>query len=161
VSRPPTGRPAPRRGTSLLLVSLLGVLTAVLLIVFVLRLARSPRTKVQLGANTFDAGKAAQDLAPHIAQGGPVLFQGLRGPGLDLYVQHLGTDPLHGWLAFSADAPGGCVLLPRLAQHTLACQGMTFPDDGRGLDHYAVTVDSKGKVIVNLQLSTGTTPRPT
>jgi hypothetical protein len=160
VSRPPTGRPAPRRGTSLLLISLLGVLTAVLLIVFVLRLARSSDTKVQLGANTFDAGKAAQ-LAPEIAEHGPVLFQGLRGRGLDLYLQHVGTDVVHGWLAFKADPPGGCVLRPQPAQHTLACNGVTFPGDGRGLDHYAVTVDSKGKVIVNLQVSTGTIPRPT
>lgn len=160
MNRPPTGRPVPRPGTSLLLISLLGVLTAVLLIVFVLRLARSSQTKVQLGANTFDSGKATQ-LAPQIAQHGPLLFQGLRGRGTDLYIQHVGTDPVHGWLAFKADAPGGCVLQPQPAKHALVCGGMTFPDNGQGLDHYAVTVDAKGKVIVNLQVTTGTIPRPT
>jgi len=150
----------PGRATSLLIISLLGVLTAVLLVVFVLRLSHSPRTKVQLGANTFDAGKAAVQLAPQIARLGPVLFAGLRGKGHDIYVQHLGTDANHGWLAFSADAPDGCVLLPDPVAHTLACDKMSFAYDGRGLPQYAVTVDLRGHVTVDVQLSTGTTPRP-
>jgi hypothetical protein len=138
---------------------MLGVLTAVLLIVFVLRLSRSSNTEVQLGANTFDAGKTT-DLQRQIARGGPLLFAGLRGPGFDIYIWHVGADPAHGWLAFRADAPGGCVLQPRPAEHVLACNGQTFPEDGRGLDQYAATVDARGYLSVNLQASTGTTPRP-
>jgi hypothetical protein len=142
----------------------LGVLTAVLLIVFVLRLSQSSQTKVQLGSDTFTAGKVAQ-LQPQIAKDGPVLFQGLRGPGGDLYVQHLGTDPVHGWLAFAADAPAPapaqCVLIWQRPQHRLACNGVSFPANGQGLDQFAVTLDAKGKVIVDLASKTGTTPRPT
>jgi hypothetical protein len=139
----------------------LGVLTAVLLIVFVLRLSQSSKTKVQLGSSTFAAGKAAQ-LQPQIARDGPLLFQGLRGQGGDLYVQHLGADPAHGWLAFTADAPApaGCVLSWQPSRHALACSGVSFPADGQGLDQFAVTVDSKGRVIVDLTARTGTTPRP-
>jgi hypothetical protein len=160
VTPPPGGRSAPRRSTSLLLVSLLGVLTAVLLVVFVLRLSRSSNTKVQLGVDTFDVGKTT-DLQRQIARGGPVLFPGLRGPGFDIYVEHIGTDPAHGWLAFRADAPGGCVLgRPRPDRHVLACNGTTFPEDGLGLDQYAATVGSNGHLAVNLQASTGRTPRP-
>lgn len=139
--------------------SVLGVLTAVLLIVFVLRLSESSNTKVQLGSDTFAAGKAAQ-LQPQIARDGPLLFQGLRGQGGDLYVQHLGTEPAHGWLAFTADAPSGCVLKWQPGPRTLACSGMSFPANGQGLDQFGVTVDSKGKVIVDLASKTGTTPRP-
>jgi hypothetical protein len=142
-------------------VSLLGLLTAVLLIVFVLRLSQSSQTKVQLGSDTFTAGKAAQ-LQPQIAKDGPVLFQGLRGPGGDLYLQHLGTDPVHGWLAFSADAPdpAGCVIKWQPSSRTLACNGTSFPANGEGLDQFAARVDAKGKVIVDIASKTGTTPKP-
>ena len=66
------------------------------------------------------------------------------------------------WLAFTADAsaPAGCVLKWQPTRRILACDGVSFPANGQGLDQYAVTVDSKGRVIVDLTAKTGTTPRP-
>jgi len=160
-----SGRPSPRRSTSLLIITLLAVLTAVLLVTFVLRLARSPQAKVQLGTNTFDVGRADR-LQRTIGQGGPLLFQALRGARLDLYVQHAGTDTVHGWSAFEAHRPGGsrsCLLQWRPSGHVFVdpCDATSYPADGRGLDQYPVTVDSKGHVVIDLRQSTGTTPMPT
>jgi hypothetical protein len=162
VSGGPIGRPGPRRGTSLVLIGLLAVLTAVLVIVFVLRLARSPNAKVNLGAQEFEVGKGATFAKP-IAEKGPLLFQALRGGQLDLFVQHLGDDPAHGWLAFEAHAPGEprrCQLRwqPATADFTDPCGPRRYPANGDGLNHYLVRVDAKGNVIVNLRQSTGTSP---
>jgi hypothetical protein len=153
------------RGTSLLLITGLGVLTAVLVVVFVLRLSRSPQAKVQLGTATFDVGRADRLVKP-IAQGGPLLFQALRGSRLDLYVQHAGADPVHGWSAFEAHRPGGsrtCLLQWQPAGHVFVdpCRGASYPGDGRGLDQYPVRVESNGHVVIDLRQSTGTTPMPT
>jgi hypothetical protein len=145
-----------------LILSLLAVLTAVLLIVFVIRLSRSPQAKVQLGTDTFPVGPANR-LAAQVAKAGPVLFPSLRGPGLELLVQHLGADSIHGWLAFQALRPDRCVLRWRPAQRDLVdpCNQDTFPADGTGLEHYRVTVDVTGTLTVDLRQPTGPVPSPT
>ena len=162
MSSQPAGRPAPRRGTAMVLVGLLSVLTAVLLIVFVLRLARSPNAKVNLGSQEFEIGPATT-LAKSIARNGPLLFQALRGTQLDIFVQHLGSDPAHGWYAFEAHAPGQprrCQLTWQPASTDFAdpCTSIRYPADGDGLNHYPIRVDTNGKVIVNLRQTTGTSP---
>ena len=58
-----SGPRLPRRTSSALLIGILAVVTAVLLIIFVLRLARQPGGKVQLGTDQFQVGKADR-LAP-------------------------------------------------------------------------------------------------
>src|SRR6202035_1314189 len=113
----------------------------------------------------FDVGKAAGLQRP-IAQGGPLLFQALRGSTLDLFVQHVGADPVHGWLAFEAHRPGGprgCLLRWRPNDHRFVdpCDGRSYPADGQDLDHYAVSIDGSGNVIVDLRQPTGTSPSPT
>jgi hypothetical protein len=133
---------------------ILAVLAAVLLIVFVLRLARSPGGKVNLGDQEFVLGKA-RDFAPRVAAHGPLLFPPLRG-SITLYVQHLGGDPAHGWLAFGAHVPGEasrCVVQWRPATNDFVdpCTQARFPAGGQGLDQYATRVDSSGQVIVNLR----------
>jgi hypothetical protein len=156
------GRPVPRRGTSLVLIGVLAVITAVLLVVFVLRLATQPGAKVNLGSQEFDMGKASV-FAPKVARFGPLQFLALRD-NVDLLVQHLGTNPAKGWLAFAAhpaDEPRRCVLRWQPAAHQFndPCSGRAFPDDGVGLGQYGVRV-TNGHVIVNLRQSTGTTPQP-
>jgi hypothetical protein len=145
------------------IIAVLGLLTAVLLVVFVLRLSRSPQAKVQLGTNTFSVGRADQ-LQKSIAGAGPLLFQSLRGSSLDLYVQHLGTDPVHGWLAFEAHRPGGpnsCLLQWRHADHNFVdpCDRMIYTADGRGLEQFATTV-AAGKVVIDMHQAIDTTPKP-
>jgi hypothetical protein len=146
----------------MVLVGLLSVLTAVLLIVFVLRLARSPGAKVNLGSQEFEVGPS-KPLAAAIQKNGPLLFQALRGSELDIFVQHLGSDPNHRWYAFEAhapDQPRRCVLTwqPNSSHFADPCTGTRYPADGDGLNHYSVRLDSKGKVIVNLRQTVGTSP---
>jgi hypothetical protein len=146
----------------MILVGLLGVLAAVLLIVFVLRLAKSPSAKVNLGTQEFEVGPS-KSLASAIAKNGPLLFQALRGSQLDIYVQHLGSDSAHRWYSFEAHAPGQprrCQLTwqPNSSDFADPCTGARYPADGDGLNHYSIRVDSKGKVIVNLRQTVGTSP---
>jgi len=143
----------------------LGVLTAVLVVVFVLRLARQPGAKVNLGDQEFVVGRATV-FATQIARTGPLIFPPPRGQ-LILYVQHLGTDPAHRWLAFSAHPPDEtntqCVVRWRPAQHDFIddrdhCKGTVYPPDGAGLTQYAARVDPGGNLIINLRRDVGTTP---
>ena len=147
-----------------MIVALLGVLTAVLVVIFVLRLSRSPQAKVQLGTETL-VGGFGRDPAAADHGGRPGCCCQRCGALSILFVQHLGPDPIHGWLAFAADRQDGtkvCSLQWRPAQHDFVdpCDGRTFPADGQGLDQYPVTVDSKGRVIVDPRQPTGTIPRP-
>ncbi|HEX3539566.1 MAG TPA: hypothetical protein VHT75_03905 [Acidimicrobiales bacterium] len=140
---------------------ILAVLTAILLIVFVLRLARQPGAKVNLGDQEFSVGKDTALAAQISALGRPLLFPPLRG-SIVLYVQHLGGDPAKGWLAFNAEVPGHaspCLVTWQVTTRDFAdCHGIHYPADGHGLDQYPVRVDASGQVIVNLRQSIGTIP---
>ena len=140
---------------------ILAVLAAVLLIVFVLRLARQPGGKVNLGDQEFSVGRDTAMAAQISALGRPLLFPPLRG-SIVLYVQHLGGDPATGWLAFNAEVPGAtspCLVTWKVTTHDFVdCHGTHYPPDGRGLDQYPVRVDPSGQVVVNLRQSIGTTP---
>jgi hypothetical protein len=143
------------------IIAVLAVLTAVLLVVFVLRLAKQPGAKVNLGSQEFDVGKAVV-FAPDVARFGPLKFQALRGQ-VDIFVQHLGPDPKRGWLAFEThppDEPRTCLLRWQPVTHDFLdpCTNRTFPADGAGLLQYPARVDSGGHVIVTLRQSVGTVP---
>jgi hypothetical protein len=158
-------RPAPGSRTSILLIAGLALAAAILLVVFFVRLSNQPGQHVNIGSQDFEVGKATI-FAPDVAKDGPLLFQALRGNELDIFLQHLGADPLRGWSAFEAHAPGearSCHLRWRQPSHDFMdpCSARTFPADGAGLDQFAVRVDPKGNVIVNLGSSTGTVPPTT
>ena len=158
-------RPAPGSRTSILVIVSLALAAAILLVVFFVRLSNQPGQRVNVGSQEFEVGKAAT-YAPAVAKDGPLLFQALRGNELDIFLQHLGTDPLRGWSAFEAHAPGEarrCVLRWRQASHDFMdpCSSKTFPADGAGLDQFAVQLDKKANLVVNLQSSTGTVPPTT
>jgi hypothetical protein len=155
------------RKTALITATLLALLTAVLVVVFVLRLSRSPNARVQLGDAVFEVGQVRR-LAPPIARQGPLLFPDLLRRGRTIYVQHLGSDDKAGWLAFEAhapDAPAQCQLRwdgPR-QQFVDPCDGHTYPADGTGLVHYPTVVKEKKKagmtLYVDLRNPSGTTPQ--
>jgi hypothetical protein len=157
----PSSRPAtPRRQTALLLTSILAVLTAILLLVFVLRLSKEPGAKVQVGSQTFNLGRATA-FAPTIVMNGPLIFPPLRGD-LTLYVQHLGSNPDKGWLAFDAHDPGqanNCFVHwhPASKEFVDPCDEAVFPADGQGLIQYAAQVNKSGDVIVDLRQPLATT----
>jgi hypothetical protein len=161
---PPGGRPPARRrkagGTTFVTLAALSVVAAVGLLLVVLQLAKNPSVKNQLGVAVFEAGRA-KDLLGEIqprggGRAGPILLQDPLGHGRDIYIQHEGGDPLAGWLAFEAHAPGAarrCVLQWVQAQNLFrdACDGTTFPADGTGLTHYPATV-SKSTTRVSIDL---------
>lgn len=145
------------RGRALVLTSVLGLLTAVMLVVFVIRLSQSDRAEVDSGARVFRAGQASR-LAPEIAEGGPFLFKDplTRGAGRELYLQHLGEDVKEGWIAFEARARGAgedCILETGRKQGPLRdpCSGRVYPATGEGLVTYPATVNDDGIVEVNLR----------
>jgi hypothetical protein len=146
-----------------LLIGILAVIFAVLVLLFVLHLARQPGAKVNLGSHEFSVGRADK-IAPAIQRAkSPLLFQALRSGAPDIYLQHLGNNPDHGWSAFAATAPGearSCQLrwIYARAQFDDPCTGQTYGPTGAGLDQYAVRVDPSRTVIVDLRQSTGTTP---
>jgi hypothetical protein len=146
-----------------LLIGILAVVFAVLVIVFVLRLARQPGAKVNLGTQEFSVGRADKIAAAIQGRHAPLLFQALRAGAPDIYLQHLGPDANHGWLAFAAIAPGQprhCQLRWVTAQRVFddPCGGRTYGAEGDGLSQYAVRVDAQRTVIVNLRQSIGPTP---
>jgi hypothetical protein len=148
-------------GTAFVTGAALAVIGAVVVLLIVLQLARNPNVKNQLGAAVFTVGKA-DDLYHQIVtpgpdgRKGPLLFQALVRDR-DIYVQHLGPEPLTGWLAFEAHAPGtprSCVLQWIDAQSDFhdPCGGRTYPADGTGLIHFRTTVvKDTNRVVVDLR----------
>ena len=79
-----------------------------LVVVFVVALpglTEEGTVQVKLGADTFTVGQA-RPKAESIAADGPFLFSDVANGQRDIYVQHLGDDPLTGWSAFDARLPG-------------------------------------------------------
>jgi hypothetical protein len=73
----------------------------------------------------------------------------------DIYLQHQGADPAKGWLAFDAHTPGqprSCVLqwTPASSRFRDPCTTTMYPADGAGLPHYATSVNTAERVIVDL-----------
>jgi hypothetical protein len=140
--------------------SAVGVLLASLLLLLVVNFISQRPEKVQLGDDAFQVGNAER-LAKRIdEQREPFLFKDpvTSGPGRELYVQHLGSDPKRGWIAIEAYAPGAphevrCILRwDREAQlFRNPCGGETHPADGTGLRAYPARVLPNGQVEVNLR----------
>lgn len=127
----------------------LALLTAVLVFVFVLRLAGSEDAKVQLGDAVFEAGQVRR-MAPQIERGGPLLYPDLLGRDRPIYIQHLGTDVKTGWLAIEAHVPGAareCIVSWDDKQGVFvdACSKTAYPADGTGLTRYPTEVKRKDK----------------
>jgi len=152
-----SNRPRRRRRPSPVTVALTaigGVVVGIVLVGVVLNLANDPDVEVNLGSDVFEVGRADR-MADRVAEGGPLLFQALRGDR-DIYVQHLGTRARSGWLAFDARAPEAerhCQL--RWDHDTEVfldpCDDTAYPADGEGLVRYVTTVDDEGVVVVDLR----------
>jgi len=137
-----------------------GVVTAVVLMIFVVWVTGQNGNKVdlRLGEDQFQ-DIAAASMATRIADEGPVLFPDVSASrSRDIYVQHLGTDPKTGWLAFDAHkagAPRDCFLEWNRDRHVFVdhCDGTEYPADGAGLRQYPAVVNASGKVVINFNAS--------
>ena len=111
----------------------------VLVVVFVVALpslTEEGKVEVKLGADTFTVGQA-RPKAESIATDGPFLFSDVANGQRDIYVQHLGDDPLTGWSAFDARAAGrgrdcSCAGSSEPSEFVDPCSGQTVPADGAG-----------------------------
>lgn len=135
-------------------VAVAGILTAVVVFVLVVGLARGGRVELRLGDEEFRAGRAEAQAAS-IERQGPLLFSDVSGGDRDIVVQHLGDDPEEGWLAFDARPPGAsreCFARwdPDGKRFVDTCDGTVYPADGQGLTRYPVTVED-GELIVDLR----------
>lgn len=140
----PARRPVSKLKTAVVAVGLL-MLAGLLILIFVLRLSQSPDTELQLGDETFEVGRV-RALAPPIDEAGPLLFQDLLGRGRHIYVQHIGDDPLTGWVALGAVPPGQperCAVVWNQDRGVFEnpCTDRTYPPDGDGLIKYPTEVD--------------------
>jgi len=133
----------------------------VLVVVFVIALpglTEEGRVEVKLGTDTFTVGQA-RPKAESIAIDGPFLFSDVANGQRDVYVQHLGDDPLTGWSSFDARLPGTgreCTLTwdRAAADFTDPCTNQRVPADGAGLPTYPVEVTGDETVIVDLNAAT-------
>ena len=149
----PVGRTSTRRELTAVALALGGVVAVILIGLAMLRLARGGDVKVKLGSDVFNAGKVSR-IAPAIARAGPALYSDVAGGSRDLIVNHLGSDPEHGWIAFAAREPGAdrSCFVQWHADRALfvdTCSGHTYPPDGQGLEQYPVRVED-GNVIVDI-----------
>ena len=155
VLRPP-GRPSAlkhNKGVALVLSGLLGLLSAGLLVLFVVNLLSATGGK-GLGRNDFSAGRASF-LAEEYANRGPILFQALQGDK-DVYLLHQGDDAAAGWWAVQAAPPGR----PRRCGVRYDAAGLRFVDgcdpsalyplSGTGLTAFPVEVHKGPEVVIDL-----------
>ena len=92
-----------RRGV---VVGLAGVAAGLALVAAVVWLAGpSGQVELRLGDRDFRDLDAVR-ISAEIAKRGPVLFSDVAGGSRDIILQHLGTDPESGWLAFEARRAG-------------------------------------------------------
>lgn len=137
-----------------------GVLTAVVLLAFVLWLTsqNGNRVEFRLGDEQFQ-DITADRMAKQIAADGPVLFPDVSANrSRDIYVQHLGADPKTGWLAFDAreaGAPRECFLDWQRDRQLFVdrCDGSEVGADGAGLRQYPAVVNNNGKVVIDFNAS--------
>ena len=143
-----------------IVVGVAGVVTAVVLLIFVLWVTgqNNDRVRFSLGDEQFQ-DITADRMAKQIADDGPVLFPDVSANrSRDIYVQHLGTDPKSGWLAFDAreaGAPRECFLDWQRDRQIFVdrCDGSEVGADGAGLRQYPAVVNANGKVVINFNAS--------
>src|SRR5688500_14906219 len=149
---------------SAIVVGAAGVLTAVILVLFILWVTSQNGNKVEfrLGDEQFQ-DITADRMARRIAGEGPVLFPDVSANrSRDIYVQHLGSDPKTGWLAFDARKPGAareCFLEWQRDRRVFVdrCDNAEVAADGAGLRQYPAVVNSNGKVVINFNAGAATT----
>jgi hypothetical protein len=131
------------------------VLVLVLFIVAIPSLTESGKMEVRLGPERFDAGPV-DDRAAEVADRGPILLPDVAGNQRDVFLQHLGSDPVGGWLAFDAREPGtarDCTLEWHAERSVFVdpCDGSVVTAEGDGLAQYPVEVTDEGHVIVDFR----------
>jgi len=136
-----------------------GIALVLVLFVFAIpKLTESGTIEVKLGADKFALGNARVK-APDIERDGPFLFSDVANGQHDIFVQHLGDDPLKGWYAFDARKPGKGRECPLDWDHAKKqfvdrCDQSTVPADGSGLPQFPVEITTDDQIFVDLKAAT-------
>lgn len=146
-----------------LLIGFTAVVVAGLLVAMALLASSRGGTEITLGDRDFDAGKIGA-ISAEIRDRGPILYSDVGSGGRrDIIVNHLGTDPEQGWLAFAArratdprdcffawDADAQVFFLTTAAGSSVACDNVTVDSAGTGLLQYEVEIrDNNIHVLLN------------
>jgi hypothetical protein len=148
-------RPDKRRRSRAAVIGVIAAVVAGGVFLALALLTSGSDTKVRLGDDDFEVGKA-DALARRIERDGPLLFQDLLiGGTRDIYVNHLGTDDEVGWVAFEARVPGTdrtCTLVWDNVKKSFTdpCTNETIAADGGDLPHYPTRITDSGVLIVDL-----------
>ena len=133
---------------------------AALIMFNVARAARTNPDKVRLGNDVLDLSRQADKYAAKVERTGPRLFQSLLGD-TDIWVNHVDGR----WAAFRAVPDGQPRNCPvgwdaSSKQFTDPCRdGVVFPSDGTGLQHYRV-IEDDNRLAVDLRTTSVWPPVP-
>jgi hypothetical protein len=163
----PVARGTRWNARAVIVLGLTAVAVALLLGAMALYLADNG-DRVRLGDNQF-GDLQAERTATRIAREGPIPFPDVSGGSRIVIVSHVGDDPKTGWFVFDARSPGAardCILdwnRERAVFVDRCDPNATYPIDGKGLRQYVVSVNDKGRIIVdfNADPATTTTTRAT
>ncbi len=158
----PVARGPQINSRSAVLVGVTGVVIALLLGAMVVWLARSSDSvQIRVGDTNFDAGFIGRQ-SEEIAARGPILYPDAGSVGSrDLFIQHVGSDPSVGWLAFEARRPADprdCTaawnterrVFELTSSTDVVCDNVTFNELGCGLPRLPLgVVDDKVIVFLN------------
>lgn len=155
---PSPPRSARRSPTAIVVTTVVGLGLSAALVWSVVNFASRNPERTNLGDPVFNVGRAAR-LAKEIDERGPFLFQDPLSPGRgrNVYIQHLGDDPVTGWSAIEARLPDSeaCAVTWVIDEDTFVdCRGDRHPPDGAGLVTYPGTVEG-GQVRVDLRTRAG------
>lgn len=134
------------------LLSLVAVAFAGTLMYLVVQYASENPDSANLGAGAVELD--AKRTAERIDETGPYALQDPRGDR-DVYLQHVGDDPLTGWVLVLAYPPGEpdkkCAVVwdVKREQFEAPCSKRTYPADGSGLTTYPAPVQ-EGRVVIDL-----------
>jgi hypothetical protein len=134
--------------------AVLGLLAVIFLVTQFDQLGSGESSEVQLGDPVFTVG-SAEEIAPVIAEQGPLFLPDAARGDRDIYVQHLGDDWARGWSAFAVrppDAERECFVEWKADDGNFVdtCDQTVYPANGDGLTQYAVSVDPEGGLTINL-----------
>lgn len=134
---------------------LLGALVTVIAVAMVWLVAAtigSDRATTRLGDDRFEDVRAAR-VIDDVAAGGPVFYPDLTDGERDIWITHVGDDPLSGFLVLSARAPqSNCLVQWDAASndfYDVCDDAVRFPADGAGLQTYPVEIED-GKLLIDL-----------
>lgn len=138
-----------------LLLGALGAVVVVALVWLVAATVGSDRTTTRLGDDRFEDVRADRVVAA-VDEGGPIFYPDLAGGTRDIWITHVGDDPLRGFLVLSARAPDSGCLVQWDADagdfYDVCDESVRFPAEGTGLATFPVELDD-GRLVIDLNFA--------